>query len=218
MRLLSVNVSGGRTVRHLSKRLRTGIYKEPVAGRVMLRRLNLEGDAQSDLRVHGGIHKAVYAYPHEHYAVWARELGRQGFAYGQFGENFTVTEMLEDNVCIGDVFRVGGAVVEVTGPRIPCFKLGIKMESEKFPKLFLASGRVGFYLRVLEEGEVGAGDAILPLQKDPASFTVQELVRVAYFNRDDLVGARKALDLSALAPGWKQFFEERLGKRERLSR
>lgn len=214
MKLLSVNLSPGRTVEHLGETLRTGIFKEPVRGRIVLRKLNLEGDAQSDRRVHGGIYKAVYAYPHEHYAFWALELGRDLFPFGQFGENFTSEGLLEDQISIGDSFRIGGAVVQVTEPRTPCYKLGIKMGSDEFPRRFLASRRVGFYLRVLEESEVGVGDSILPLEHDPERMTIAELLRVAYFDKADLDGARKALRLTALSPGWRRFLRKRLGEIE----
>src|SRR5919202_937209 len=167
MKLLSVNVSLPRKVPHGRKTVSTGIFKEPVAGRIMLRTLNLDGDGQADLVNHGGIYRAVYVYSIENYGYWQRELGRTDFSFGQFGENFTVEGMLEDDVYVGDVFRVGEALVEVTQPRPPCFKLGIKMGMAEFPKLFLASGRVGFYLRILEEGEVGAGDSFERIKSDP---------------------------------------------------
>ena len=170
MRLLSVNVSPPKEVLHGSETVETGIFKEPVAGRVMLRELNLDGDGQADLINHGGVHQAVYAYPIEHYDYWRRELGREDFGFGQFGENFTVEGMPEDEVHIGDVFRVGGdALVEVSQPRTPCFKLGIRMGLPRFPKLFLKSGRIGFFLRVLEEGEVGAGDAGERVARPPSA-------------------------------------------------
>ena len=139
MRLLSVNVSQAKEVPYQGKTVTTGIFKEPVGGRVMLRSLNLEGDGQADRNVHGGINKAVYAYPNEHYEYWSRELGRTDFTFGQFGENFTVSGMLEDAVRIGDVFRIGSALVEVTQPRAPCFKLGIRMGMESFPTTFMSS-------------------------------------------------------------------------------
>ncbi len=159
MKLLSVNVSPPKEVAHGGKTVTTGIFKEPVDGRVMLRTLNLDGDGQADLTGHGGIYKAAYAYSVENYDYWKRELGRTDFTFGQFGENLTVEGMLEDEIHVGDVFRAGGALVEVTQPRVPCYKLGIKMGLRGFEKTFLASRRVGFYLRVLEEGEVGADDA-----------------------------------------------------------
>ena len=210
MRLLSVNVSHPREVAHARKTVRTGIFKEPVAGRVVLRELNLDGDGQADLVNHGGVHRAAYAYPVENYDHWRRELGRDDFGFGQFGENFTIEGMMEDDVHIGDVFRVGNALVEVSQPRPPCFKLGIKMVMPRFPKLFLASGRVGFYLRVLEEGEVGAGDEIERVRRDPEWLTVRETSHLLFFEAENLEGARRALRVPALSPGWRESFEERL--------
>ncbi len=179
MRLLSVNVSLPSLVPYGRGMVSTGIFKVPVEDRVALRRLNLDGDGQADLVNHGGPHRAAYAYPVENYEYWARELDRADFAFGQFGENFTVEGMTEDDVHIGDVFRVGGALVEVSQPRPPCFKLGIKMGMPKFPKLFLASGRVGFYVRVLEEGEVGRGDVFERVVAHPERVTVRRDERPA---------------------------------------
>ena len=190
----------------------TGIFKEPVTGRVMLRRLNLDGDRQADPSVHGGVHKAAYAYPLEHYEWWGRELGRADFAFGQFGENFTVEGMLEDAVRIGDVYRIGSALVEVTQPRAPCFKLGIRMGMDDFPKRFMASGRTGFYLKVLEEGEVGAGDGIERILGNVGDITVKGLWHLAYHEPQNLEDARKALRLPSLAPEWRKPMEKRLVK------
>ena len=212
MKLLSVNVSLPKEIQHNGKTVTTGIFKEPVQERVMLRNLNLGGDGQADLEGHGGNYKAVYVYSIENYDYWKQELERDDFTMGQFGENFTVDGMLENDVNVGDVFRVGGAVVEVTQPRVPCFKLGIKMDSSKFPKVFLASCRVGFYLRVLEEGEVGAGDVIERIKTDSQQMTVREICHLLYFDQKNLEGARKALEIEALSPGWRESFEKRLTK------
>lgn len=212
MKLLSVNVSPPMEVVREGKTVTTGIFKVPVDGRVMLVKLNLDGDGQADLVGHGGVHKAAYAYSVENYDYWKRELGRADFTFGQFGENFTVEGMLEDEIHVGDVFRVGGALVEVTQPRVPCYKLGIKMGLRGFEKTFLASGRVGFYLRVLEEGKVGAGDVLDRVRTDPERMTVREICRLLYFDPENLVGAKKALRIRALSPGWRQSFEERLAK------
>ncbi len=210
MKLLSVNASSPADVVHGGKTVTTGIFKEPVYRRVMLGMLNLDGDGQADLVGHGGIYKAVYAYSVENYDYWKRELGRTDLAFGQFGENFTVEGMLEDGIHVGDVFRVGGALIEVTQPRVPCYKLGIKMGLRGFEKEFLASGRVGFYLRVLEEGEVGAGDILDRIRTDPERMTVREICRLLYFDPGNLAGARRALRIRALSPGWRRSFEERL--------
>jgi MOSC domain-containing protein YiiM len=212
MKLLSVNVSRPREVAHGSETVTTGIFKEPAEGRVMLGTLNLDGDGQADLVGHGGIYKAAYAYSVENYEYWKRELRREDLAFGQFGENFTVEGMPEDEVHIGDVFRVGGALVEVTQPRVPCYKLALKMGLKGFEKRFLASCRVGFYLRVLEEGEVGAGDGVDRVRIDPERITVREMCHLLYFDPENLEGARKALRIRALSPGWRQSFEQRLAK------
>ena len=212
MKVLSVNVSPPTEIVHGGKTVTTGIFKEPVKGRVMLGALNLDGDGQADLVGHGGIFKAAYAYSIEHYDYWKRELGREDLTFGQFGENFTVEGMTEDEVHIGDVFRVGGALVEVTQPRVPCYKLGLKMGLRGFEKRFLASCRVGFYLRVLEEGEVGAGDGLDRVRTDPERITVREMCHLLYFDPENLEGAKKALRIRALSPGWRQSFEERLAR------
>jgi MOSC domain-containing protein YiiM len=210
VKLLSVNVSQPTEIAHGRGTVSTGIFKKPVAGRIMLRALNLDGDGQADLANHGGIHRAAYAYSIENYDYWRRELGRADLGFGQFGENFTVRGMVEDDVHIGDVFRVGDALVEVTQPRPPCFKLGIKMGMARFPKLFLASGRVGFYLRVLDEGEVGAGDVFERVESDPERVTVREMSHLLFFDPENLEGAERALRIRALSPGWRDSFEERL--------
>ena len=212
MKLLSVNVSLPRGVPHLGKTVSTGIFKEPVSGRIMLRMLHLEGDGQADRENHGGIYKAVYAYSIEHYEHWKRELGRTDFIPGQFGENFTVQGMGEDDVHIGDVFRLGGALVQVTQPRAPCYKLGLKMGMPRFPKLFLVSGRVGFYLRVLEEGEVGAGDVIERVRVDPERMTVSEMNRLLYITPNDRQALERALRIEALSPRRRRAFEELLAR------
>ena len=213
MQLHAVNVSLPKEIVIDGERVMTGIYKEPVPGRVMLRSLNLEGDGQADLQNHGGVYQAVYFYGLEHYDFWARELGRDDLTFGQFGENFTVDGMLEEEVAIGDVYRVGGAVVQVTQPRVPCFKLAHKMASSRFPKAFLASGRVGFYARVLEEGDVGAGDPIERSRRTPSGLSIHEVIRFYFFHEGGRETAERALRSPALSPGWRQGFEERLAKR-----
>jgi MOSC domain-containing protein YiiM len=160
MKLVSMQVGRPREVRWRRTTVTTGIFKEPVTGRIMLRRNNLDGDGQADLSVHGGWDKAVYVYPSEHYPVWRAELPGMHLPYGMFGENFTTEGLDESSVHIGDRFRIGGAVVEVTQPRMPCYKLGIRFGKPDMPKRFHASGRCGFYLAVLQEGEVGVGDVV----------------------------------------------------------
>ncbi len=215
MQLISVNVSLPKEVQNKRETVRTGIFKEPVEGRVMLRTLNLDGDGQGDLTVHGGMHQAVYVYPFEHYEYWQKKLGRTDLTFGQFGENFTVLGMLEDQIHIGDIFRVGGAMVQVTQPRVPCYKLAMKMQLPQFPKLFMASGRTGFYLRVLQEGEVSAGNVIERIDVDPEHMSVQEVFRLAFIARDnsDDAALQKAVKLRGLSPGWQSMFEERLAAR-----
>ena len=214
MTLKSVNVSMPKQIHHDGKAVTTGIFKAGVDGRVMLRRLNLEGDGQADLWGHGGAFRAVYVFSHENYGEWARELGRDDFAIGQFGENFTVEGMLEDEVCIGDVFRIGGALVEVSQPRIPCHKLAIKMGIDGFQNRFLEGGRVGFYFRVLEEGQVCAGDEIIPIARDSRRMTVKSVSDLLFFDRENLEATRHALQIPALSHGWKGSFAERLAKAE----
>ncbi len=212
MKLLSVNVSLPKRVAYKGKTTTTGIFKEPVDGRVMLRTLNLDGDGQADLKGHGGIYKAAYVYSIESYDYWIEELGRDDLTFGHFGENLTVEGMLDENVHVGDVFRIGSAVAEVTQPRVPCFKLGIKMGTEGFERTFLESLRVGFYLRVVEEGEVGAGDVIERIEADPVGMTVREINNLGYFDTHNLDEVRRALRIRALSPGWRQWLERRLTK------
>jgi ferredoxin-NADP reductase/MOSC domain-containing protein YiiM/predicted pyridoxine 5'-phosphate oxidase superfamily flavin-nucleotide-binding protein len=212
MKLVSVNLSGPKEIVHDDKPVTTGIFKTPVEGRVMLCRLNLIGDGQGDLWGHGGSFRAVYVYSLENYDYWQRELEVDSFGYGQFGENFTVEGMLDDDIRVGDVFRIGGALVEVSQPRIPCYKLAIKMGISGFQNRFLESGRVGFYFRVLEEGEVGAGDMFELVGRDPGGMSVHEVSDLLFFNTEDLEGTRRALSIPALSHGWKGSFEERLAK------
>jgi len=212
MTLISINVGLPREIIHGGQAITTGIFKLPVAGPVWLGRLNLAGDGQADLRVHGGADKAVYLYPFEHYAYWAGELGRHGFSHGQFGENFTTRGLLEDEVSIGDVFQIGVARVQVTQPRSPCFKLGIRMNDENFPARFAAANRTGFYLRVLEQGMVMAGDAIDLIERAAGSMSVRDVFRLRHAG-----GTRAeyehATRLPGLTPSWHAAFEKRLAEK-----
>ena len=210
MKLISINVSKPKPIFFHGRNVLTGIYKQPVEGRLHVDRMNIEGDQQADLSVHGGPHQAVYVYPFEHYAAWQEELGRDDFAFGQFGENFTVSGMLENQVCIGDVFRVGSALFQVTQPRVPCFKLATKMGSTDFPRLVMASARTGFYLRVMEEGDVEAGDLIVQEGNNFLGLTVESVFRLAYFDRENVTRLKEAVCLASLSPGWQRMFEERL--------
>src|SRR3954469_18300828 len=197
MQLVSVNVSLPRPVEVRGRVVSTSIFKEPAGGRVLVRRLSLAGDWQADLRAHGGLDKAVYAYPLEHYAPWSQELGRDDLRPGQFGENLTVEGLTEDTARLGDVLRVGGALLQVTQPRIPCFKLGIKMGDPAFPRRFLASGRTGFYLRGLEEREVGAGDSVELVEASDGP-TVRGLCHLVHVDKGNVEGARQALRCQTL--------------------
>lgn len=208
MEVISVNVSLPRAVTIDGKDVETGIFKQPVNGPVMLRSLDFDGDAQADLRVHGGPDRAAYAYPFEHYAYWARELGLPEWMPGQFGENLTIAGVSEDDVRIGDEFAIGDAVVIVSQPRTPCFKLAHKMGLPEFPKQFLASGRIGFYLRVVREGVIKAGDLVVRVKSDPEAFSVRGLSHLRYFDRENVEGFRKAAAMPALSEGWRQAFRE----------
>jgi len=195
----------------------TGIFKEPVAGRVALRTLNLDGDRQADLTVHGGKDKAVYCYPFAHYDYWQKELPEREIPIAMFGENFTTDGLLEDSVHLGDRFSVGSAEVVVTQPRLPCYKLGIRFQSDDMVKRFLASGRSGFYLAVTREGEVGSGDEIKLIARDPNAVPVSEITRLytaKRFSNDDASSLRRALQVAALPASWKDYFRERLQKRK----
>ena len=209
MKLVSVNVSRPRTVEWQGQEVLTGIFKEPVKGRIRVTRLNLDGDGQADLRVHGGEDKAVYAYPAEHYAAWSAELGRP-LPYGQFGENLTLEGLQEDRVFVGDVLRIGSVLFQVSQPRTPCFKLGIRMQDDAFPRRFLESGRSGYYLRVLEEGKLEAGDPVHLESRNAQEMTVLEICQLRYFDPTDVGALRRAAELAPLSIGWRQQFRQQL--------
>src|SRR6516225_8905226 len=214
MKIVSLNVGRPREVAWHGRTVSTGIFKEPVAGRVALRKLNLEGDEQADLRVHGGEYKAVYCYPVEHYSYWKRELGRE-LPMGMFGENFTTEGVLENAVNLGDRFSVGSAEVVVTQPRLPCYKLGIRFGADDMVKRFLASGRTGFYFAVTKEGEVGAGDEIQLIARDPNAVAVSEITRLYVAKRygeEEMNSVHRAVRVAALPESWKGYFQERLQK------
>jgi MOSC domain-containing protein YiiM len=207
MKLLSINVSKPKPIQYGGKTIQTGIFKEPVSGTVMLREKNIDGDGQGDLRVHGGTYKAIYGYPFEHYAHWRQELRRDDFTYGQFGENLTVEGLLEEVVHIGDIFQIGSTVkLQITQPRVPCFKLAYKMGLPEFPKQFLESRRVGFYFRVLEAGEITPGDAIARIEVASEPMSVTEILNLRYFDTDNHDKIARARKLPALSPSWKRDF------------
>ena len=212
MKILSLNVGLPREVSWRGKLVTTGIFKEPVKGPVMLRTLNLEGDRQADLTVHGGVSKAVYAYPSEHYAYWRTELPGVDLPWGMFGENFTTEGLLEEAVYIGDRFGVGAAEVMVTEPRMPCFKLGIKFGRADIIKRFLASRRTGFYFAVVREGLVGAGDSVKLIGREQADISVADITRLYSFERDDIKVLRRAIEVNALPQSWKGYFQHQLEK------
>ena len=217
MRVVSVNVGLPREVMWHGRSVTTGIYKEPVAGRVALRTLNLDGDRQADLNVHGGKDKAVYCYPIEHYDYWKKELPGRDLPLGVFGENFTTDGLLEDSVHLGDRFSVGSAEVVVTQPRLPCYKLGVRFGSDDMVRRFLASGRSGFYVAVRREGEVEAGDEIKVIAREANAVPVPAITYLYIAKRygdDDMVLLRRALHVAALPESWKEYFRERLQKRE----
>jgi MOSC domain-containing protein YiiM len=212
MKLISINVGLPRIVTVNGDPVSTGIFKEPVAGRVMLRTLNLDGDRQADLSVHGGPSKAVYVYPAEHYDYWKRELPGMDLSWGMFGENFTSAGLFESDVNIGDRFSVGSAVVMVTEPRMPCYKLGIKFGRADMVKKFLASERTGFYFAVLQEGEVGAGDPIELVEKTDPSVRVSDITRLYTRDMHNLGLLRRAVEVEALPESWKSYFHQRIDK------
>jgi MOSC domain-containing protein YiiM len=213
MKLLSVNVGLPREVEWNGRMIRTSIFKAPVLGQVRVRKLNLDGDEQSDLTVHGGIDKAVYVYPSEHYAFWRNEFPNADLDWGTFGENFTAEGTLDDKaVHIGDRFRIGSAEFVVTQPRMPCFKLGIRFGRADIIKRFLHSGRNGFYFAVAEEGEVAAGDSIESIARDENGVTISDIVELytGDISKQDLL--QRVSELSALPENWRAYFRKRLWK------
>jgi len=216
MKLISVNVGLPREVEWHGKTVSTGIFKQPVGGRIPLRTLNLDGDRQADLAVHGGADKAVYCYPCEHYAWWKAELPPRDFSMGLFGENFTTEGLFEDSVHLGDRFSVGSAEVVVTQPRLPCYKLGIRFGDDEMVKRFLASRRTGFYASVAREGDVGAGDEFRVLSRDPDRVPLPEITRLyvtKHYSSADVASIEKALTVPALPESWKRYLRQRLNQR-----
>jgi MOSC domain-containing protein YiiM len=208
--VVSVNIGLPRSVQWKGRDVTTGIFKAPVEGRVPLRRLNLHGDRQADLSVHGGATKAVYAYPLEHYEFWQEELDEE-LPFGAFGENLTVKGLpLEEEIAVGDRFRIGTAELVVTQPRVPCYKLGLRFGRKDMPKLFLASRRSGYYLAVETEGDVGAGDRAETLARHPARIPVAEITRVYASDRDDFAMIERLVALDALPEDWRRYFAKRL--------
>src|SRR3954469_18365682 len=208
--LLSVNVGLPREIEWKGKTVRTAVWKDAVRGRRKVGKLNIDGDGQGDLQGHGGEHRAVLVYQIDSYRYWEKELGRKDLVFGQFGENFTVDGLADDDVCIGDRYRIGSALFEVSQPRVTCDRVGIRMDDTRMPALLVAHHRAGFYLRVLEEGDVGVGDEIELVARGPEAMTVAEVDALLYLPghaRGDLV---RALRIPALSEGWQGSFRELL--------
>src|SRR3954471_12006886 len=204
--LLSVNVGMPKDVPWQGKTVFTGVYKDSVTGPRRVRKLNVDGDGQGDLAGHGGEQRAVFVYQIDSYRYWERELGRNDFVYGQFGENFTVEGLGDDEVCIGDRYRIGGAVFEVTQPRVTCYRVGIRMNDPRIPALLVSHHRPGFYFRVLEEGDVEAGDEIIKLASGPEGMPVAEADALLYLPGHTRQQLLRALRIPALSPGWQASF------------
>lgn len=210
MKLISLNVGLPKLVLHTGEPVSTGIFKKPVANRIALRTLNLDGDRQADLSVHGGPEKAVYAYPSEHYEFWKGEFPEMDLPWGMFGENFTTEGMFESELNIGDKFKIGSAIVMVTQPRMPCYKLGIKFGRSDILRRFLQSGRTGFYFSVKEEGEVGTGDQLDLVEKNNQGVRVSDITRLYVSDKHNAGLLRRAIEVEALPESWRAYFRERL--------
>ena len=217
MKVLSVNVGLPRKVIFNGQPVTTAIFKDPVNGPVTLRRLNLDGDRQADLTVHGGVDKAVYSYPAEHYEYWRKQFPNTDLAWGMFGENFTTEGLMEDTVNVGDHLQIGTATLVASQPRMPCYKLGVRFGTMDIIRRFLASSRPGIYFSVLKEGEVQTGDKIAITKKDKNNVTVKDIVRL-YVNSDDIGNIetlRRATKISALPEGWRHEFQQNIRQLER---
>ncbi len=212
MKLISLNVGLPRPLTWQGETFETGIFKDPIEGRVMLRTTNLDGDRQADLTVHGGPNKAVYAYPSEHYEAWNAELTTPVHDWGAFGENFTIAGLLETDVSVGDRYRLGSAVVKVTTPRLPCFKLAAKFQGNEIIARSLRSGRSGFYFSVIEEGEVGAGDAFDLLEQEDPTLTIAQVNAIYSAKHPDRETLRRSLHVKTLPESWRYRFRARLAE------
>jgi ferredoxin-NADP reductase/MOSC domain-containing protein YiiM len=205
--LLSVNVGLPREIAWKGKTVRTAVWKDAVSGRRKAGKLNVDGDGQADLVGHGGEHRAVFVYQIDSYRYWEKQLGRKDFVFGQFGENFTVEGLPDDEVCIGDCYRIGSALFEVTQPRVTCYRIGMRMDEPRMPALLVEHHRPGFYFRVLETGEVGAGDAIVKLSNGPERMSVAEADALLYLTGHTRAQLERALRIPALPAGWRSSFE-----------
>jgi MOSC domain-containing protein YiiM len=216
MKVLSVNVGLPRKVLFNGQTITTAIFKDPVKGPVMLRKINLDGDKQADLTVHGGVDKAVYSYPAEHYDYWRKQYPNIDIIWGMFGENFTTEGLMEDTVNIGDQVQIGSAKIVATQPRMPCYKLGVRFGIMEIIRRFLSSGRPGIYFKVLKQGEVKTDDKIEIIEKDKNNVTVKDIVRL-YINRDhvdNIETMRRAIKIDALPEGWKHEFQQNIEQLE----
>jgi MOSC domain-containing protein YiiM len=210
MKIASVNVSLPRTVRWKNRDVTTGIFKEPVQGRVMARKLDLDGDQQADLTVHGGVNKAIYGYPTDHYSFWRSELPGMDLPWGMFGENLSIEGLREDETRIGDRFQVGTALVMATQPRIPCYKLAVKFGRDDILKRFLQSEKSGVYFSVLKEGFIQVGDTIEKIDQDDSGISVTDINRLYASHRDDAPMLRRVVRLEALPQDWRDYFSQKL--------
>jgi len=212
MKVLSVNVGLPRKVLFNGQSVTTGIFKNPIKEPVMVRKLNLDGDKQADLTVHGGVDKAVYSYPKEHYSYWRNQFSHLDFVWGMFGENFTTEGLMEDDINIGDQFQIGSAKLVATQPRMPCYKLGVKFGTMEIIRRFLSSGRSGIYFKVLEEGEVQPGDEIKIIKRDKNNVTVKDIVSL--YNSNDIEHnieiMKRAIKVESLPEGWRYDLQKNL--------
>ncbi len=213
MKVISVNVGAPKLITHDEHPILTGIFKSPVEGPVVVRTLNLDGDRQADLSVHGGVYKAVYAYPSEHYPFWRSIYPKLELAWGAFGENLTTIGVAESSISIGDQFRIGTAILQAAQPRMPCFKLAAKFEDDEIGKTFISSGRSGFYLSVVQEGQLQAGDNIEPVHRDPVAFTISDALKLYSPGTVDRETLLRALRTAALPPGLRRRAEALKGSR-----
>jgi MOSC domain-containing protein YiiM len=215
--LRSVNVGLPKNVLWRGRSVYTGVWKAPVDGPAMVRRLNIDGDGQGDLGGHGGEQRAVFVYQLDSYRHWQQQLHRDDFTYGQFGENFTIDGLPDDEVCVGDRYRIGQALFEVTQPRVTCYRVGIRLDDPRIPALLVQHRRPGFYFRVLQEGEVRAGDEIVKVAAGPEQMTVAEVDALLYLPGHPRDRIERALRIPALSPGWQWSFREILDEPESAS-
>src|SRR5262249_38166626 len=211
-RLLSVNVGLPKDVSWQGRTVHTAVWKEPVDGPRLVRRLNIDGDGQGDLAGHGGEQRAVFVYQIESYRFWQDYLSRDDFTYGQFGENLTVQGLADDEVCVGDRFRIGSAVFEVSQPRVTCYRVGIRMSDARMPALLISQHRTGFCFRVLQEGTIQAGDDVVLVARGPEAMTVADVDALLYLPGHSHHQISRALEIPALSPGWKMSFEAMLSQ------